>query len=134
MAVKRHNQHQEDSELDLTPMLDVVFIMLIFFIVTTSFVKAAGIDINTPIAESTEQKENTTIMVAINSDGEVWIDKRQVEVRTVRSIISRMHQENPEGAVMIQSDKQATTEVLLSVMDQIRLAGISNIAVAAAKP
>ncbi len=134
MALKRHNQHQEDSELDLTPMLDVVFIMLIFFIVTTSFVKAAGIDINTPIAESTEQKENTTIMVAISSDGEVWIDKRQVEVRTVRSIISRMHQENPEGAVMIQSDKQATTEVLLSVMDQIRLAGISNIAVAAAKP
>jgi len=134
MSARRHIQQQDEAELDLTPMLDVVFIMLIFFIVTTSFVKAAGIEVNTPLAQSSEQKENANIMVAISDEGVVWIDKREVDVRTVRSVVSRLHAQNPEGAVVIQADKQASTEQLLAVMDQIRLAGVSNIAIAARQP
>jgi biopolymer transport protein ExbD len=134
MSVKRHNKTSDEAELDLTPMLDVVFIMLIFFIVTTSFVKASGIEINTPIASTAEEKNNTTIFVAISAAGNVWIDGREVEVRTVKSIIGRMHAQNPEGAVVVQSDKKASTEHLLAVMDQIRSAGVKNIAVAAKKP
>jgi len=134
MSARRHIQQQDEAELDLTPMLDVVFIMLIFFIVTTSFVKAAGIEVNTPLAQSSEQKENANIMVAISDEGVVWIDKREVDVRTVRSVVSRLHAQNPEGAVVIQADKQANTEQLLAVMDQIRLAGVTNIAIAARQP
>ncbi len=134
MPVKRHNNHSEESELDLTPMFDVVFIMLIFFIVSTSFVKASGIEVNTPVAATAEKQDSVSIMVAINQEGKVWIDKREVEVRTVRSIIARLHAQNPEGAVVIQSDKKASTEQLLVVMDQIRLAGVKHIAVAAKQP
>ncbi len=134
MPVKRHNHHSDESELDLTPMLDVVFIMLIFFIVSTSFVKASGIEVNTPVAATAEKQDSVSIMVAINQEGKVWVDKREVEVRTVRSIIARLHAQNPEGAVVIQSDKKASTEQLLVVMDQIRLAGVKHIAVAAKQP
>jgi len=123
----------EETELDLTPMLDVVFIMLIFFIVTTSFVKESGITINPPAAATSEKQESANIFVAINDKGDVWIDRRQVDVRTVRSIVARLHASNPEGAVVIQADKNSRTETLMQVMDQVRLAGVSNVAVATAE-
>jgi biopolymer transport protein ExbD len=126
----RREQHEE-AELDLTPMLDVVFIMLIFFIVTTSFVKEAGIEVNPPAASTAEQQDNANIFIAITEQGEVWLDRRQVDVRTVRSIVSRLHASNPEGAVVVQADKNARTETLLQVMDQVRLAGVKNVAIAA---
>jgi biopolymer transport protein ExbD len=134
MSLRRHRQFEDDTELDMTPMLDVVFIMLIFFIVTTSFVKEAGITINTPQAQTTVRQEQANIFIAIKSDGETWIDHRPVDVRAIRAIVARLHAENPEGAVVIQSDGEAATRTLVAVMDQVRMAGIEKIAIAAEQP
>lgn len=131
MRKKRRSQ-EEESAIDLTPMLDVVFIMLIFFIVTTSFVKESGIDVARPSAATTEKKERANIMIGISKAGEIWIQKRKVDVRSVRANVERLAAENPEGSVVIQADKESNTGILVQVMDQVRLAGVSNISVAAA--
>ena len=128
---KKHGSESEDASIDMTPMLDIVFIMLIFFIVTTSFVKESGITVNTPKAQSASKQENANVFVAINAEGEIWIDKRPVDIRSVRTVVARLHAENPEGSVVIQSDQDAATRTLVAVMDQIRLAGIDKIAIAA---
>lgn len=131
MTVRRHQTQLDETELDMTPMLDIVFIMLIFFIVTTSFVKEAGIEVNPPTASTAESQDNANIFIAINAQGEVWIDKRQVDKRTVRAVVARLHANNPEGSVVIQADEASSTHDLIAVMDQVRLAGVANIAVAA---
>ena len=118
------------SDIDMTPMLDIVFIMLIFFIVTTSFVKESGIDVNRPTAQTAEKKEQGHIIVSIKSNGEIWIDKRAVDIRAVRANVSRLHAENPLGSVIIAADRDTKTHVLVQVMDQIRLAGITNASIA----
>ncbi|WP_341326894.1 biopolymer transporter ExbD [Methylotuvimicrobium sp. KM2] len=118
------------SDIDMTPMLDIVFIMLIFFIVTTSFVKESGIDVNRPTAQTAEKKEQANIIVSIKSNGEIWIDKRAVDVRAVRANVARLQAENPLGSVIIAADRDTKTHVLVQVMDQIRLAGITNAAIA----
>ena len=120
----------EESEINLTPMLDIVFIMLIFFIVTTSFVKESGIEVNRPSAQTGERKEHGNIIVSIKADGEIWIDKRAVDVRAVRANVARLHAENPLGSVIIAADRESKTYDLVQVMDQIRLAGIQNAAIA----
>lgn len=122
---------QEEVGIDLTPMLDVVFIMLIFFIVTTSFVKESGIDVSRPQASSAEKKESASILIAISEAGEIWLQKRKIDVRSVRANVERLHAETPEGAVIIQSDKSAKTGILVQVMDQVRLAGVTNVSIAA---
>ncbi len=124
-------EEEEESEVNLTPMLDVVFIMLIFFIVTASFVKESGIDITRPDAATAERKEKGNILVAINEEGQIWIDRRQVDVRALRANIERMHAENPHGAVVIQADKKSTTDFLVLVMDAARQAGVSSVSLAA---
>jgi biopolymer transport protein ExbD len=133
MSAKRHLPAQEETELDMTPMLDIVFIMLIFFIVTTSFVKESGVTVSTPQAQTASQQENTNIFIAITAGGEVWIDRRPVDPRSVRAIVARLHADNPEGSVIIQSDEEAATGMLVEVMDQVRLAGVEGIAIAADK-
>ena len=131
MRKKRIVSGEEETGIDLTPMLDVVFIMLIFFIVTTSFVKEAGIDVSRPNAATAEKKEKASILVAINNNGDIWIDKRKIDVRSVRANIERLHAESPEGTVVIQADQTSKTGMLVKVMDQIRLAGVSSISIAA---
>ncbi len=121
----------EESTIDLTPMLDVVFIMLIFFIVTTSFVKESGIDVSRPSAKTAKKKERATILVAIGQSGEIWIQRRKVDIRSVRANIERLHAESPEGTVVIQADERSETGLLVDVMDQVRLAGVESIAVSA---
>jgi biopolymer transport protein ExbD len=111
----------QSADIDMTPMLDIVFIMLIFFIVTTSFVKESGIDVNRPSAKTAETKEQGNIIVGIKPNGDIWIDKRQVDIRAVRANIARLHAENPLGSVVIAADREAKTYVLVQVMDQIRL-------------
>lgn len=133
MTARRHLPAQEETELDMTPMLDIVFIMLIFFIVTTSFVKESGVTVSSPSAETASQQENANIFIAITAQGEVWIDRRPVDPRSIRAIVARMHADNPEGSVIIQSDEEASTRMLVDVMDQVRLAGIEAIAIAADK-
>ncbi len=127
------NLFQEDDaeEINMTPMLDVVFIMLIFFIVTTSFVKEAGIDVNRPEAATAVKKERANILVAISDQGEIWINKRQIDVRAVQANIERLKAENPQGSVVIQADKKATTETLIKVMDASRAAGVFDVSIAA---
>lgn len=124
-------QEDEAEEINMTPMLDVVFIMLIFFIVTASFVKEAGIDVNRPEAATAVKKDRANILVAISDQGEIWINKRQVDVRAVQANIERLKAENPQGSVVIQADKKATTETLIKVMDASRAAGVFDVSIAA---
>ncbi|MCF3096703.1 biopolymer transporter ExbD [Aeromonas australiensis] len=129
---KRYSARSADeAAIDMTPMLDIVFIMLIFFIVTTSFVKEAGVEINRPSANTAETVKKGNIMVAVRENGQVWIDKRMVEVGAVRANIERLRAENPEGAVVIQADIESRSGVVVQVMDQIRMAGVQNISIAA---
>ena len=122
---------EEEAEINLTPMLDVVFIMLIFFIVTASFVKEAGIDITRPPAATAERKERGNILVAITENDQIWVDRRQVDPRALRANIERLHAENPQGSVVIQADKNSKNGLLVQVMDAARLAGVSRVALAA---
>ncbi|RXJ88488.1 biopolymer transporter ExbD [Arcobacter sp. CECT 8983] len=125
--------NKEETEINLTPMLDVVFIMLIFFIVTTSFVKEAGIEVNRPSAKTSQQKSEANILIAIKNNDEIWIDKRMVDIRAIRSNIERLKASNTQSSVVVQSDKDARTGVLVKVMDQVRLAGITNISISTLK-
>jgi len=128
---KRRARNREESEVNLTPMLDVVFIMLIFFIVTASFVKEAGIDITRPPAATAERKERGNILVAITANDQIWIDRRQVDPRSIRPNIERLHAENPQGAVVIQADVDSKNGLLVMVMDAARQAGVNNVSLAA---
>jgi biopolymer transport protein ExbD len=124
-------REQEESEVNLTPMLDVVFIMLIFFIVTASFVKEAGIDVSRPSAATAERKERGNILVAITENDQIWMDRRQVDPRALRANLERLHAENPQGAVVIEADKNSKNGLLVEVMDAARLAGVTNVSLAA---
>lgn len=122
---------EEDNEINLTPMLDVVFIMLIFFIVTASFVKEAGLDVNRPDTPTTEvQTEDTNILVQIRENDEIWIDRRLVDPRALRANIERLHAEKPKGSVVIMANRRSTNKMLVTVMDAARQAGVYNISIA----
>ena len=123
----RNSAAEESSEIDLTPMLDVVFIMLIFFIVTASFIKEAGVDVERPEASTANQVENVNILIAVSNTNEIWIDKRRIDRRSVRAVVERMHAENPEGAVVIQADKESNTDTVTSVIDSSRAAGVYDV-------
>ena len=129
-----NGEAEEEEAIDVTPMLDVVFIMLIFFIVTASFVKESGIDVNRPDAQTAQPKDRANILVGIDPDGQVWINRRNVEMASVRANIERLHAENPQGSVVIQADEQAATKYLVSVMDAARQAGVYNVSLAAQEP
>jgi biopolymer transport protein ExbD len=131
MRKSKRIEAEDDIDLNITPMLDIVFIILIFFVVATSFVKESGVDVSRPGAHSSERKERGNIMVAITADNAIWIDKREVDIRAVRASIERLHAENPEGAVVIQADENSRTGLLVQVIDQARLAGVSDVSVAA---
>ena len=122
-TVIESNQDEEEG-INLTPMLDVVFIMLIFFIVTASFVKEAGIDVLRPDAKTAVNKKNANILVAISGKNEIWIDRQKVDKQAVRGQIERLHAENPEGSVLIQADKDSHSETLLAVMAAAREAKV----------
>ena len=131
--MKQHFQNlvdEEEAAIDLTPMLDVVFIMLIFFIVTASFVKEAGIDVNRPEASTAVKKDRANILVAINENNEIWINKRRVDERAVQANIERLYAENPQGSVVIQADRKAMTDTLIKVMDASRAAGVFDVSIA----
>jgi biopolymer transport protein ExbD len=127
----RISETEEDSAIDITPMLDVVFIMLIFFIVTATFVKESGIDVNKPDAATAVKQEKANILIAINANNQIYIDKRNVDVRRVRPLVERLHAENPQGSVVIQADKESKMDVFVKVWDAAKEAGVENIAIAA---
>ncbi|MEL6548372.1 MAG: biopolymer transporter ExbD [Myxococcota bacterium] len=127
--MKRYRSEQDESEVDITPMLDVVFIMLIFFIVTASFVKESGVDVKRPSASSeSEQKDKIeNILVAITEQDEIYVDQRAVDVRTVRANIERMMAENPKASVIVQAHTNSRNELLVKVIDAAKLAGVENV-------
>jgi len=123
--------HEEESEeINLTPMLDVVFIMLIFFIVTATFIKEAGIQIERPDTVSADTQEDAAILIAISADDEIWIDRKEREPRSIREVIERLHAENPKGSVVIQADEDSTNEMLVIIMEAAKAAGVTNVAIA----
>lgn len=131
----RHSRRQSGAiaEINMTPLIDMVFILLIFFIVTTSFVKETGVDVNRPSAKTAVKKELANIMIAITESGEIKMEDRTIDRRAVRANVERMHAENPEGSVIILADKEAKTGLLIEVMDQARLAGVANVSIAAVR-
>ncbi len=126
----RHGRSEEPMDINLTPMLDVVFIMLIFFIVTATFIKQAGIEVLRPDALTAVQKPTVSVLVAIGPSGEIWIDKKRVDPTAVRAHIERIHAENPKGGLVVQADRKATNEKLMAVLAAARGAGITEVAVA----
>jgi len=121
---------EEDNEINLTPMLDVVFIMLIFFIVTASFIKEAGIQVERPDAPTADKQEDAAILIAISANDEIWIDRKEMDPRAVRGMIERLHAENPKGSIVIQADEESTNEMLVIVLEAAKQAGVANVAIA----
>ena len=121
---------EEENEINLTPMLDVVFIMLIFFIVTATFIKEAGIQVDRPDATTAESQDDAAILIAISPNDEIWIDRKERDPRGIRSVIERLHAENPKGSIVIQADEGSTHETLVIVMEAAKAAGVTNVAIA----
>ncbi|WP_158968320.1 biopolymer transporter ExbD [Paraglaciecola sp. L3A3] len=123
---------EEDAEIDMTPMLDIVFIMLIFFIVTTVFVKEAGVNVNKPNGTLAVMPKNANIFIAVTEDGDVWMDKRVIDIDSVRANLERLMAEQPSDVIIIQADKNAEHGIVVEVMDQVKAAGIDRISIATA--
>jgi len=118
------SQQQDDAEINMTPMLDVVFIMLIFFIVSTSFVRESGIDVNRPTAQSSDTQSKTAVLVALSANDEIWLDRKPVDLRMVRPAIERLRSEQAEINVVVQADEASSTGQLVKLIDQLRLANV----------
>ena len=129
----RNNQgafgyEEESEEINLTPMLDVVFIMLIFFIVTATFIKEAGIQVDRP--DTVTAQEDASILIAISANDAIWVDKQERDSRELRGIIERLHSENPKGSLVIQADENSTNETLIQILEAAKAAGVVNVAMA----
>lgn len=128
----KHTRDQAGGAvLNITPLIDMVFILLIFFAVNSSFVKESGVEIERPSAKSAVAQEQANILIAITRDGQIWVDRQRVDPRSVRGHVERLHAENPEGSVVIMADEASKTGLVIEVLDQARLAGVPNVAVAA---
>ncbi len=123
----------EGVELNMSPLIDMIFILLIFFLVTTTFVKESGVEVNRPVAASTVAKEETNIVIGVTKEGMVWIEGSPIDIRSVRSRMERFKHENPDGNVVITADKDSLFGVAIEVLDQVRLAQIKDVVVAATK-
>ena len=121
------------SEINMTPLIDMVFILLIFFIVTTSFVRESGVDLQRPSAQTAETKEKANVILGLTAAGQVFVEGRPLDIRSVRAYMERFLAETPDGAVVIVADKESMTGATVQVLDQCRLAGVKNISIAAKK-
>lgn len=122
------------AAINLTPLIDMVFILLIFFAVNSTFVKFPGVDVEQPVAKTATVQQASTILIAVTSTGEVWIDKKKIDVRRLRGVVEQMLVEAPDASVVVLSDEDARTGVVVEVIDQTRLAGAAKVALAAAEP
>lgn len=133
MAARLAQKEKDEASVDMTPMLDIVFIMLIFFIVTATFVKQSGLEVIRPPAETAEDQRRVSILIAVGDGGEVWMDNKEVDVRAVRAGVEKLLAENPLGSVVIQADTKSKSGILMQVMDQVRQAGAPGTAIATEK-
>jgi len=132
MRSRRHTEEIGESGIDLAPMLDFVMNLLIFFIITTSFVREAGIVVSRPLAATAEHEESGNILIAVTAGGDIWMDRRQVDLREVRTTIERLHAERPDDTVVVVADKAARAGLVGEVMDEVQLGGIKQVAIGAA--
>jgi len=132
MRARQHRPESDSHGIDLAPMLDFVLNLLIFFIITTSFVKESGIVVVRPDAETAEHRESGNILISVRENGDVWMDRRQVDLREVRGLIERMHIERPDDSVVVVADKASRAGIVAQVMDEVRLGGVKDVALGAA--
>ena len=122
---------EEESEINITPMMDIVFIMLIFFIVTANFIKEPGLEVNRPDSDTSEIQENAAILIAVGGNDEIYMDGRRIDVRQVKANVLKLLADNPQGTVVIQADETASADAIIQVMDGARDAGVFDISLAA---
>lgn len=131
--MRARRRSEDDSSIDLTPMIDVVFILLIFFIVTANFTKETGVGVNRPGAvKADKQDKNTSILVTIDESDQIWMDYTPIDVRQVGPTIQRLMAENPEGSVVVQAHKDSQNYTLVKVVDQARQVGVVNVSLSGA--
>ncbi|WP_461517539.1 ExbD/TolR family protein [Porticoccus sp.] len=130
MALGRRKIADEPAEIDMTPMLDVVFILLIFFVVTATFVQESGIDINRPpiTDQPPPEQQSRTLVFRIAEDNGVWLEGRRIDVRSVRANVERVHAESPQTSVIIEAHPRSKTATFVLISDQVREAGVQDIA------
>ena len=131
MQSRRHAPESEDTGIDLAPMLDFTVNLLIFFIITTSFIKEAGITVFKPEAVTAENRQSGNLLIAIRENGDIWMDRRRIELRDVRTLMERLHIERPDDTVVIIADRESPAGKVAEVMDEVRLAGIQIMSIAA---
>jgi biopolymer transport protein ExbD len=120
-----------EVNINMGPLVDMVFLLLIFFVVTTSFVKETGIDVQRSTAATAERKERGNIMIGVSADGLIYMEDKRIDVRSVRALVERALAEDPESGVVIVADKDSNTGIVVQAMDQCRLAGAANVSLAA---
>ena len=129
----RSRRERQKAEINMAPMLDMVFILLIFFLVTTSFVRESGVEVQRPVAQSSQVEETSSLQIGINRSGLIFAGGRQVDARSIRAIVERFLAENPDGNVLIVADRETKTGLTVRVLDYCRLAGAARVAVAATR-
>ncbi len=120
--------------LDIAPLIDMVFILLIFFLVNTSFVKETGIEVSRPTASTATLENKSSVLIAISTDNRIFMEQREIDLRAVRANVERALAENPEAAVIVVADKASSTGTAIQVMDGCRMAGAVNVSLAASLP
>jgi len=131
MQSRRHAPETEETGIDLAPMLDFTTNLLIFFIITTSFIKEAGTVVTKPEAQTATGRESGNLLIAIRENGDIWMDRKRIDLRDVRPLMERLHIERPDDTVVIIADKASNAGVVAEVMDEVRLAGIQDMMIAA---
>ena len=131
MQSRRHSPESEDHGIDLAPMLDFCVNLLIFFIITTSFIKEAGVTVFKPDAVTAEHEDSGNLLIAIRENGDIWMDRQQIDLRDVRTRMERLHIERPDDTVVIIADKASKAGIVAEVMDEVRLSGIKVVSIAA---
>lgn len=131
MQARRHAPESEETGIDLAPMLDFTINLLIFFIITTSFIKEAGITVFKPEAVTAEHRESGNLLIAIRENGDIWMDRERVELRELRPLIERLHIERPDDTVVIIADRNSDAGVVAKVMDEVKAGGINEVSIAA---
>jgi biopolymer transport protein ExbD len=131
MQSRRHSPDSEDTGIDLAPMLDFCVNLLIFFIITTSFIKEAGVTVFKPAAVTAEHEDSGNLLIAIRENGDIWMDRQRIELREVRTRMERLHIERPDDTVVIIADKASKAGIVAQVMDEVRLSGIKVVSIAA---
>jgi len=134
MKARQAHHDSEDHGIDLAPMLDFVLNLLIFFIITTSFIKEAGVTVVRPDATTAEHRESGNILIAIRENGDIWMDRNRVDIRQVSTLIERLHIERPDDTAVIVADTNSNAETLAQVMDAVRAGGITEVSIAANQP